>query len=616
MSLFKELRRRNVIRVAIAYAVAAWLLIEITATTFPILKLPDWSVTLVTVFVLIGFPLALIFAWAFELTPEGLKRETGVDRSQSITHVTGRKLDYLIIAILVLASGYLAYDKFVLDPKRDAALLESAMQQVSDLTPGPVQAEKRVEPAEQSIAVLAFVNMSDDSSNEYFSDGLSEELLNLLVKIPELRVAARTSSFSYKGKDVKIAQIGEELNVTHVLEGSVRKAGDHVRITAQLVKADDGFHLWSETFDRTLDDVFVIQDEIASAVVAALKVKLLDAMPTKVVTNPEVYALYLQGLYFDNLKGKENWEKAVSAFRQALAIDAEYAPAWVGISRTYTYQTNFGLLSQEKGSALALEAVQRALVIDSNMATAWAGLSYHKKYFEWDWEGSAAAIDKALKLEPNNAQVLGAAASLATTLGQSPASTVLHEQVLARDPLNLSGLNALGQDYMRNGRLDEAIETFRRLVSLNPEYPWGYSNLGMAYFLKGDAERALLEIDKNPAGVRNNFEKSLIHFTLGNHAESQILVNEFLEKSSDFPATTAALYAWFGDNDTAFEWLETAFQQRDGGLSYMLNNIYLRNLESDPRYPVFLEKLGLLEAWKAMSPEYGEPLKSQTESGR
>ncbi len=339
-------------------------------------------------------------------------------------------------------------------------------------------------------------------------------------------------------------------------------------------------------------------------------------MPTKEVTDPEVYALYLQGLYFDNLKGKENWEKAVSAFRQALAIDAEYAPAWVGISRTYTYQTNSGLLSREKGSALALEAVQRALAIDSKMATAWAGLSYHKKYFEWDWEGSAAAIDKALQLEPNNVQVLGAAASLATTLGQSPASTVLHEQVLARDPLNLSGLNALGQDYMRNGRLDEAIETFRRLVSLNPEYPWGYSNLGMAYFLKGDAERALLEIDKNPAGVRNNFEKSLIHFTLGNHAESQILVDEFLEKSSDFPGTTAALYAWFGDNDTAFEWLETAYQQRDGGLSYILNNVYLRNLESDPRYPVFLEKLGLLEAWKAMSPEYGEPPKSPTESGR
>jgi TolB-like protein/Tfp pilus assembly protein PilF len=568
-------------------------LIEITATTFPILKLPDWSVTLVTVLVLIGFPLALILAWAFELTPEGLKKEKDVVRSESITHVTGRKLDFAIIAALAAALVFFA----------------GTHQWSSEIG--------HAEIADKSIAVLPFVNMSDDTGNEYFSEGLSEELLNLLVKIPELRVAARTSSFSYKGKDVNVTQIGEELNVTHVLEGSVRKAGNHVRITAQLVKADDGFHLWSETFDRTLDDIFVIQDEIASAVVAALKVKLLDAMPTMEVTDPEVYALYLQGLYFDNLKGKENWEKAVSAFRQALAIDPAYAPAWVGISRTYHYQTNSRLLSREKGSALAMEAVQRALTIDSNMASAWAGLSYLKKYYEWDWEGSSTAIDRALQLEPNNARVLAAAASLASTLGQSPASTVLYERTLAQDPLNLSSLSALGQDYMRNGRLDEAIETFGRLVSLNPEYPWGYSNLGRAYFLKGDAERALIEIDKNPAGTRNTFEKALIHFTLGNHTEAQALMNEYLEKSSrNFPASTAALYASLGDNDAAFEWLETAFQQRDGGLSYILNNTRLRNLESDPRYPVFLEKLGLLEAWKAMPTEYGGPSKPPTENGR
>jgi len=603
MSFIKELKRRNVIRVAIAYAVAAWLLIEITATTFPILKLPDWSVTLVTVLVLIGFPLALILAWAYELTPEGLKKEKDVDRSESITHITGRKLDFMIITGLVLALGYFAFDKFVLDPQRDAALLESATQQDSEFTPGSVKAAKQAVFAQPSIAVLAFVNMSDDSGNEYFSDGLSEELLNLLVKIPELRVAARTSSFSYKGKDVKIAQIGKELNVTHVLEGSVRKAGNHVRITAQLVKADDGFHLWSETFDRTLDDIFVIQDDIASAVVDALRVKLLNAMPTKEITDPEVYALYLQGLYFDNLKGKENWEKAVSAFRQALAIDPEYAPAWVGISRTYSYQTRARLRSREKGSALSLEAVERALAIDNNMASAWAGLAWFKKYYEWDWEGATAALDKALQLEPNNADALGVAASLASNLGQTSASMVLHEQALARDPLNLTRLSALGKDYMRNGRLDEAIETFSRLVALNPEYLSGYSDLGRAYFLNGDVERALIEIDKGP-DVLKTLEKIQIHFALGNHAEAQAFVNEYLEKySRKYPARTAALYASLGDNDRAFEWLEIAFQRRDGALSWILIDVYLKNLEGDPRYPVFLDKLGLLEAWKAMAPE-------------
>ena len=248
-----------------------------------------------------------------------------------------------------------------------------------------------------------------------------------------------------------------------------------------------------------------------------------------------------------------------------------------------------------------MEAVQKALALDSNMASAWARLAYLKKYYEWDWDGAAVAVEKALQMEPNNLEVLSVAASLAGNLGQMSASTRLHEQALALDPLNLSSLNALGLDYMRNGRLDEAIDTYNRLVALNPEYPWGYSNLGRAYFLKGDAERALLEIDKNPAGVLNAFEKAKIHFALGNHAESQAYLNEFLEQASGiFPARTAAIYAFFGDDDMAFEWLEKAFQARDGGLSYTLNDVHLRNLESDPRYPVFLKKLGLLEAWKAM----------------
>ncbi len=356
MSFIKELKRRNVIRVAIAYAIAAWLLIEITATTFPILKLPDWSVTLVTVLVLIGFPLALILAWAFELTPEGIKLEKDVDRLQSITHVTGRKLDFIIITVLVLALGYFAYDKFLLQPESDEVF-------------GGIS---------RSIAVLPFVNMSDDPGNEYFSEGLSEELLNLLVKIPELRVAARTSSFSYKGKDVKIAQIGEELNVTYVLEGSVRKAGNHVRITAQLVKADDGFHVWSETFDRTLDDIFVVQDEIAKAVVDELKINLLGAMPEGRTTDAEVYSLYLQGKYFTNLRGEENLEKAVAAFKQALAIDPDYAPAWIGIQVTYTLQVNYAQRPEGETRALAMKAAERALAIDENMASAWAALAFLK----------------------------------------------------------------------------------------------------------------------------------------------------------------------------------------------------------------------------------------------
>jgi len=249
MSFIKELKRRNVIRVGAAYAVAAWLLIEITATTFPILKLPDWSVTLVTVLVLVGFPLALIFAWAFELTPEGLKKEKDIDRSESITHITGRKLDFMIIGMLVVALGYFAFDKFVLDPSRDAELVKATTEAVTEQTAETGNAET----ADKSIAVMAFVNMSDDPGNEYFSDGLADTVLHMLAQVPGLRVAARTSSFQFRDQSLDVAKIGEQLNVGTILEGSVQKSGDKIRVTAQLIDVSNGFHLWSGNFDRTND---------------------------------------------------------------------------------------------------------------------------------------------------------------------------------------------------------------------------------------------------------------------------------------------------------------------------------------------------------------------------
>ena len=595
LSLFKELKRRNVIRVAIAYAVAAWLLIEITATTFPILKLPDWSVTLVTVLVLIGFPLALILAWAYELTPEGLKKEKDVDRSQSITHVTGRKLDFIIITVLVLALGYFAYDKFLLQPE-----------------PGEVFGDM-----DKSIAVLPFVNMSDDAGNEYFSDGLSEELLNLLVKIPELRVAARTSSFSYKGKDVKIAQIGEELNVTHVLEGSVRKSGDRVRITAQLVKADDGFHLWSKTFDRTLEDIFVVQDEIAKAVVDELKIELLGAMPEGRKTDSEVYSLYLQGKYFNNLRGEENLEKAVAAFKQALAIDPEYAPAWVGIQLTYSLQVAYAQRPEKETRALAMEAAERALAIDENMASAWAALAYLLRTNEWDWQAARVAINKALNLEPNNAEVLPVAASLAGTFGRLSESVALFERNIELDPLRLGSLRALGIRYRRVGRFDDAFEAFRRVQAVNPNYPGIRDDLGATHLLSGDPKNALLEVEKGLTGKFHRYLLTSIHSDLGNEAEAQSMINELLETSAhDVPLLMASVYAWRGEDDSAFEWLEIAYQRHDYRLVHFLGSLWFRNLTADPRYPVFVEKLGLLEEWKAMPPEYGGPSKPPTASGR
>ncbi len=286
MSLFNELKRRNVFKVAIAYIVVAWLVMQVADVVVNNIEAPGWVFQVLLLFLALGLPFAIIFAWAFEMTPDGLKREHEVDRSQSITGDTGRKLDFTIIGVLVLALGYFAWDKFVLSVDREAALVEAARQEVSAQVASEEAEKPQTTESGQSIAVLPFVNMSSDTEQEYFSDGLSEELLNLLAKIPELRVTSRSSAFSYKGKDFKIADVGRELGVAHVLEGSVRKAGNQVRITAQLIEVENDTHLWSETYDRSLDNIFAIQDEISSAVVDPLKITLLGETPVVTETDP------------------------------------------------------------------------------------------------------------------------------------------------------------------------------------------------------------------------------------------------------------------------------------------------------------------------------------------
>jgi adenylate cyclase len=609
LSFFNELKRRNVFRVGIAYTITAWLIAQVAGLAADSFLAPDWVMKMIITLLILGAPVALMMAWAYELTPEGLRRESGIEPGQSVARANAGKLDRTITIVLVLAVAYFSYDKFVLDPRRDAALIESASRQAKEASP---QAETTTSKSVQqednpSIAVLAFVNMSDDAGNEYFSEGISEELLNLLVRIPELRVAARTSSFSYKGKDTRIAQIGEELGVANVLEGSVRKSGNHVRITAQLIRVDDGFHLWSQTYDRTLDDIFVTQDEIAAAVVDALKVTLLGAMPEQRETDPEVYALYLQGKYFTNFKSEENLEKALKVLKQAVATDPAYAPAWIAMSFVYGEQLKYGFRPVEQAFTLAMAATEKALEIDPNMTDAWANVAYLKRGRS-DWVGAEAAINKALKLDPNNSNVIGTAATLAGTFGQLDKSIELFERNVRLDPLRLSNLRALALRYGSAGRYDEALETFNRVLVIHPSFPWIHVNLATTYLLKGDAETALIELNKDPSYRYYASLKAMIFSTLGREAEAQALIRQLLEDPADLaPLVMARTYAWRGENDLAFEWLEKASQQSNVSYTLFLIRPWFRNLVSDPRFALFLEKIGLLEYWKVMPPEYGGP---------
>ena len=596
MSLFNELKRRNVIRVGIAYVVVAWLLLQVADVILNNIEAPAWLFHATLMFLGLGFILVLVFSWAFEMTPEGIKRERDVDRSQSITPQTGKKLNQLITVVMVLALAYFVIDKFVLSAARDAALVEATTLAVTEqvASEADVPVEPETSSASQSIAVLPFVNMSSDEEQEYFSDGLSEELLNLLAKIPDLKVASRSSAFSYKGKDFKIEDVGRELNVAHVLEGSVRKSGNQVRITAQLIKTADGFHLWSETWDRSLDNIFAIQDEISKAVVDQLKIKLLGEAPKAQVVDPEAYALFLKGRYLHMKYGKVNFENAVEAYRQALVIEPDYAEVWAALSSAYASQVVGGYLARDEGATLAREAVNRALELDPNLATAWARLAMIQKMFDWDWEGTKASVNKALELAPNDMVVLGQAASLALNLGQAEKALQLQLKMLANDPLNLIAQYNLGHALLVMGRLDESAAAFHRLLELNPE-DWGtHGMLASIWLMQGDAQKAWDELELEIDPDSQEYGRILVLPALGREAEARQRLDAYILKNQSWaPTYIAGIYVSFGDVDKAFDWLERAYQNRDAAMTTLLQDPLLIKLKDDPRWNELLDRVGL-----------------------
>jgi TolB-like protein len=450
MSFIEELKRRNVFRVGIAYAIATWVLLQITEVITPILGLPDWAPKLIFVILAVGFVPALIFAWAFELTPEGIKKEKDVDRSESITHHTGRKLDYAIIAVLLLAVGLLLTDRLVPNESPDAGVGEI-------VSTGP------------SIAVLPFVNISSDKEQEYFSDGITEEILNSLASVKELKVAGRTSSFAFKGENQDLRRIGDLLGVEHILEGSVRKSGTTVRITAQLVKVEDGFHLWSDTYDRELIDVFAIQDEIANEILNQLKARLLGEDQQVIVskrTDPEAYDLYLlakQRLY---ARTRHNIESAVELLDQAIAKDPDYAPAYAqrGIATLFLSDRSYGTIPDAEALVQGKRFIDAALEKDPQLAEAWAGLGlYYSRPAEH--EQAIEALTKALSINPNLINASNWLQNALVASGNPRGALQILEQMTQRDPLYRPGFGNAVNLYNAFGQQEKAqalIDQFRK----------------------------------------------------------------------------------------------------------------------------------------------------------
>jgi TolB-like protein len=449
--LIEELKRRNVFKVGTAYVVLAWLLAQITDVFLEPFGAPEWVIKTILLLLIAGFPLALLFAWAFELTPEGLKKEKDVDRSQSITQETGQKLNLAIIFILVLALGYFAVDKFVLEPGRHLDSVDVADE------PAPTGDSA----SEKSIAVLPFVNMSDDAGNEYFSDGISEEILNALAKVSDLKVAGRTSSFAFKGQNQDLRQIGQALGVNHILEGSVRKAGATVRITAQLIQVDDGFHLWSDTYDRELTDVFAIQDEIANAILTQLKARLVEGdstAPLATRTNTEAYELYLLAKQRMYERMQLPIEAAVALLDRAIAIDPQYAPAYAqrGIAALLLADNSYGATPITQAETQARLFLDQALRLDPGLAEAWAGLGLYHDGRPGEVDLGIEALEKALALNPNLIDAGNWLQNAYISASRPADALALLQDVVRRDPLYRPGLANLIWTYGQMGQLEEA----------------------------------------------------------------------------------------------------------------------------------------------------------------
>jgi TolB-like protein len=597
MSLLGELKRRNVFRVGAAYVVVSWLLIQVAETIFPLFGFDDTPARIVVIVLAIGLIPTVIFAWAFELTAEGLKRESEVDRSQSITPHTGRGLDRMIMVVLALALGYFAFDNFILDPQREASM---RVQQAEKLASATEQArqEGRSEAVveaygDKSIAVLPFVNMSSDEEQEYFSDGISEELLNLLAKIPELRVISRSSAFSFKGKDIEIPEIAERLNVAHILEGSVRKSGNRVRITAQLIEARSDTHLWSETYERTLDDVFAIQDEISATVVEQLKITLLGEVPHARHTDPQAYALYLQARHLGRQFTADSLRQSSALYRQALAIDEDYAAAWDGLANNYIGQASDGLLPPDEAFPQARAALAKALAADPNYAPAYSHLGWVSMIADNDLAAAAGYLGRALDLNPTDTDIIGNAGSLLFFLGRLEQAIAFNEYANARDPVDSIGRANLGYMLLADRRWDEAIAAYESALQLSPDYLGAYFHMGVAQLLKGDAVAALASMQREKYEVYRLLGLAMAYHALADTAASDAAVAELVGRfEREWAYNIAFVLAYRNEKDRAFAWLEKAVAHRDTGLAEVVAQPLFDNISDDPRWLPFLESIG------------------------
>jgi TolB-like protein len=575
---FSELKRRNVYKVGVAYAIVGWLLIQIATQVFPIFEIPNWALRLIVLAIIIGFPIALVLAWAFELTPEGIKRTEDVDLAAAAQRPRHRAWIFLVIIAGAMSLGLFFLGRITAPGKQSGA------NEVSS----------------KSIAVLPFVNISSDKEQDYFSDGLSEELLNQLAQIPQLRVIARTSSFSFKGKEVDVATIAKALNVANVLEGSVRKSANTLRITAQLVRTSDSSNLWSQTYERQMTDVFKVQDEIARDVVAALKVKLLPTQQlpnTQRTGNPEAYEHYLLGMDISRRDRLEASQLAAVEFKKAITLDPGYANAYAMLSIAQARAADVAPSQAQRAEEIkeALATIDQAITLAPDLALGYSRRGYLRHTRAWDWQGAAADFKRAMALDPNNAELLSSYSQTLFFNGHQEEAIALARKATVIDPLSLDIWHNLGLLLFSSGQDAEARLAWQHAFDINlgarwPNYLVGYLDLKEG---KNDGARVHFGASDEPFRLTGT---AMVEHTIGHAPEAEQALDALKTKYAAGSAfQIAAVYAWRGEKDHAFEWLDRAYDQHDSGMPRLRYDPTLASLHDDPRFAALVKKMGFSE---------------------
>jgi TolB-like protein/Flp pilus assembly protein TadD len=575
-NLFAELKRRNVYKVAIAYGVVAWLLVQIATQVFPFFEIPNWTVRLVVLLIAIGFPIALIIAWAFELTPEGLKRTEAAD-ARLAARSPHRAWIYVVIVSGAISVGIFFLGRYTNSKSSEEAELPA-----------------------KSIAVLPFENLSGNPENAYFTDGIQEEILTRLAKVADLKVISRTSTARYKSSPDNLRQIAKQLGVANILEGTVQKAADQVRVNVQLIKAETDAHLWAETYDRKLTDIFGVESDIAKTIADTLQAKLtgseknaITAQPTE---NTEAHEFYLKGRYFWNKRTGPDLRKAIDYFKQAIDKDPKYALAYAGLADSYTLLSAYGAGSPQESFPSAKTAAQKAIELDDTLAEAHTSLGQILLFYDLDLAGSTKEFERAIALNPNYATAhhwYGSGPPLA--VGEFDRAIAELRRAQQLDPLSLIINADLGFGLIVARRYDEAIAQLRKTIEMDPRFYYAHWNLGVALELKGELREALAEYKKAAELDDDPIVLGLIahvHAKLGERDQAVKLLAQLQQLAAHryVPfGTFAGVYMALGEKDKAIDYLERAY--RDHALSGIKVDPMLDPLRGDPRFEALAAKI-------------------------